>query len=112
MTDTNNLPPEWAIQRALEILYADYQASALPTVDNVATYPSMYAAPIKVARYIAEHEEEPVDPLLLKAREIVVEFYSTNHPNSRLADVREGTRDDCKAVQLALHTLRAAAEEK
>lgn len=111
MTD-KTLPPMWAIERAIDILYRHCTVAARPAFNEVAKYPKVYASVLNVAQYVTQHEQEPVDPLLLKAREIVVEFYSTNHPNSRLADVREGTRDDCKAVQLALHALRVATEEK
>lgn len=112
MTD-KTLPPEWAIERAIEILYEDYRIAAPPTVTDVTTYPKVYASVLNVAQYVTQHEQEPVDPLLAKAREIVVEFYGADHPDwPRLNEVREGTRDDCKAVQLVLHALRVATEEK
>lgn len=54
--------PQWAIDRAIEL------TTAIPGVGSVdlaaATFPSVRA----FARYVAAHEEAPVDPLLEKVR--------------------------------------------
>jgi len=51
--------PEWAKQRACD-LWSGFRR------------PSKFIA---FARYIAEHEKAPVDPLLIEAREIVQSYY-------------------------------------
>jgi hypothetical protein len=66
--------PEWAKQRACELANAvgDW---AVPVKWGQAQH---YALGQAFARYIAEHEEPPVDPLLIEAREIVAQWYADN----------------------------------
>ena len=59
-------PAEWACKHAAEIVGAEYYA-----VEWVKPHTSFDKAMVSFARYIEEHEDEPVDPLLVEAREIV-----------------------------------------
>ena len=53
--------PQWAMDRACALGREDWGVPFQPEAAAVQT----------LARYIAEHEEPPVDPLLIEAREIL-----------------------------------------
>ena len=55
---TENLPADWAITKALELMRS---RSALAFVKR---NPDMHPNTIRVARYIEQHEQPPVDPLV------------------------------------------------
>ena len=82
--------PQWAFAKA------DHLAS------QEACLPACHTA---FARYIAQHEPEPVDPDLLLAREVAADW--AHRPD--LADeFRIGKRDEDDAVQIALAAIRRA----
>lgn len=94
-------PPEWAIQRAL----AELCVGGQPVCHVVKGF----------ARYIAEHEEPPVDPLLIEAREIVAGWYVQNPPKCRVLSnspehIRDGKCDDRGEVRQALSALKRGME--
>ncbi len=56
--------PEWAIERALDAVNAESRDSSLGSQYRQYGYADMVSPPVRtLARYIAEHEEPPVDPL-------------------------------------------------
>lgn len=70
--------PDWAIERALSFgAEVDWHGSKPWTVNDIrqdarVAYGSMV---LSFARYIAAHEEEPVDPLVADAKDMAGEYY-------------------------------------
>lgn len=92
--------PQWAIKRVYELMDAEYGKG------NWQAAPP--ANPNAFARYIAKHEQPPVDPDLVKAREIcarVAEATGMVHTPTRY---RSGTYDNDPEVQFALSALKEA----
>lgn len=89
--------PEWAVKRATDLTSeAMRDGSWLPIGGH---------ASAAFARYIAEHEEPPVDPLLIEAREIG----ATHCPESADA-FRDGLRDGHSSVKAILAALKRGME--
>ena len=91
--------PEWALEKARQIT-ADPRH-----VDCLAVY--------ALARYIAEHEEPPVDPLMDEARRIAAEAMLCTFPDvgqDTLARIRSGVEDDYACVSAARIALRRGME--
>ena len=86
-------PPKWAIERAREL------AAAEPNGTNFLN---------AHARYIAQHEEKPVDPNLLAAREICAAVAEDLNAKNTAVCYREGYSDKTDRIQLALAELRKA----
>ena len=87
--------PEWALHRVTE-LHTKNATEALWDV---------------FARYIAEHEEPPVDPLLIEAREICAAQSEEEGGNVSWArEVRCGELDDCDEVICTLRGLKRGIE--
>jgi hypothetical protein len=61
------LPADWALNRAGE-LYSD-AGGVSSARDYAINRPNSYPAFLALARYIEQHEEPPVDPALVAARE-------------------------------------------
>ena len=68
-----NMPAEWALERANELILAD-----IPRGGGVHM---AKCAETAFARYIEQHEEPPVDPIVEEAREIVKAFYPDMRPD-------------------------------
>ena len=85
----DSAPPQWAIDRALS--YGPGWKTAF-------------------ARYIAEHEQPPVDPLLVEARRIVAETWRRVGSKSYADRVEEGLCDDGIYVPIALTAIRRGIE--
>ena len=81
MTDT--LPPDWAFKSAMERT----GWKPMPIACAEKHFPEAYYVLIAFARHIAAHEPEPVDPLLIEARELCIERYG----------LREDVADACRA---------------
>jgi hypothetical protein len=62
--------PEWAIERACELASAWSYSTVLCLPTDTSVYLHAFA------RYIAQHEEPPEDPLLTEAKQIVCAHYS------------------------------------
>lgn len=99
--------PEWAVRRAVEMANqtAGYtvQNSHQARLDTLGPYGK------SLARYIAEHEEPPVDPLLIEAREIAAtnfELAGAGFPE----EVRAGAWDHKTCVIVALAALKRGIE--
>ena len=68
----------------------------------------MYATLTTLARYIAKHEEPPVDPDLIKAREICARVVEGIDKHFVAAEYRKGIYDNLSEVQFALTALKEA----
>ena len=102
------LPPDWAIERALVLCGSSYEDAA-----ECRAYASMGNTVSKTfmsfARYIEEHEEAPVDPLLIEAREIC----AVDAERNRLGiaeQYRAGTMDNVPLMELTIQGLRRGIE--
>ncbi len=87
--------PEWAFNRA-KVLAKDEAFDGGYTRTHQA-----------FARYIAEHEEPPVDPILLEARKIVAE-HCLLETSKRC--VMSGERDSWLSVKAAIDALKRGIE--
>lgn len=88
--------PNWAIKRAAEL-------SGLSNPDDIGHWRRVGTDSFRAfAKYISEHEKEPVDPVVLKAREICAKYY--NHLNSQIFAGEYDDSDDVKAIIEALNT--------
>lgn len=92
--------PGWAIERAFERA-KEHGHVGVPC-----------GAIDAFARYIAAHEEPPVDPLLIEAREIAVRVLN-QHPNPSpitASEIRSGSWDRQPVVQAPFAALRRGME--
>jgi hypothetical protein len=94
--------PQWAEDRALELARLDGAGRGQGRYDGH-YYADMHKA---FARYIAEHEEPPVDPLLIEARKLASELSK----DAGSFDFISGRFDDWYAVRAALAALRRGME--
>ncbi|MDE2107438.1 MAG: hypothetical protein KGL39_60135 [Patescibacteria group bacterium] len=94
--------PQWAVERAFNLAN---KAGA-----NWTTFGKMLEGRTgeAFARYIAEHEEPPVDPLLIEARKIV-EFTVHWSPQTD-RDLQSGKNDQTSEVKIALAALKRGIE--
>lgn len=72
MTDNTSQIPDWAIERARELGGKMVLSHSFWSADHIRAQVGEAWADITLAfaAYIAAHEEAPVDPLLIEAREI------------------------------------------
>lgn len=101
---TENLPADWAITKALELM------GSATTLADVKRFPAGYPNTIRVASYIEQHKEPPVDPLLIEAREICAKWRETKGYAHGAAMYREGGYDDYSIMKVALAALRRGIE--
>lgn len=101
MTDKTENVPEWAMKRVQELTGEYWQ----PPIAR------QHPVSVAFARYIAAHEEAPVDPLLIEAREIVASWHE-RFPNLgyKPSSYRDGRRDDSPEITQALAALRRGIE--
>jgi hypothetical protein len=102
--------PYWALQRAAELANREGgevgAARGAYTPDELAyTYIGR-----TFARYIAQHEEPPVDPLLIEAREIAAKFFEENGTPIASGNCRAGKMDSMPLVRLTAEALRRGIE--
>ena len=94
--------PDWAFNRLGELSAQEAGIDGDPA--HVQTQRAF-------ARYIAEHEEPPVDPLLIEAREICAAQSEEEGGNVSWArEVRCGELDDCDEVICTLRGLKRGIE--
>jgi hypothetical protein len=106
----DELPPDWAIERALSL------GPTGTKLEDVKRHWPGHTAHIAFARYISEHEEPPVDPLLIEAREIVAK--SDHDPwvpdspwhDNQAALIRAGKNDKTLVVRAAYNGLKRGIE--
>ncbi len=89
--------PDWAIERAKDLRDAGFQRG-----DKNYTH--------TFARYIAEHEEPPVDPLLIEAREIAARRAQAVGEEAWSRRYLAGEYDGAVGVQCALRGLKRGVE--
>lgn len=95
--------PEWAIQKACRLFNAmSHNRPWDPALNR--------SNPVVVvfAQYNAEHEEEPVDPLVYEARRLVIQDGTTRTVN-QIEAIRDGHAGKDK-VNLALAALKRGME--
>lgn len=97
--------PHWKGQTMSE--QTDIPQWALDRVYELTGFGSSWKA---FARYIAQHEQPPVDPLLLEAREIAAEVYERQSLPEFAGRLRDGFNDDDEATLSALAGLRRGIE--
>lgn len=96
--------PEWARDKARNLLI-----ESSPIKSTVTYTPSLWIVDV-VAALIAEHEEAPVDPLLIEAREIASDTcISVGNPTGS-GLCRQGEWDNEPLVKTALVALRRGIE--
>lgn len=95
--------PQWAKERAIGLMDFEAKAAVPWTFKNVPG-----AAVDAFARYIAQHEQPPVDPDLVKAREICGQVAEEWLNDEALEEYRLGRYDDDPEVQFALSALKEA----
>jgi len=103
------LPPDWAIERALE---QGYRGNGW-TANVVKAYgPStpLIETVLSFARYIARHENAPLDPLLIEARQLVADRYNDTFGAEHKAATLAGEDDDSDAIKNCLAALRRGIE--
>lgn len=103
MTNDDKGPPEWAFARANELAVKYGMEDEKGRV-----FDGPYTRPLQVAfaRYIAEHEEPPFDPLLIEAREI-----AATHRSAWADEFRSGKYDETSTeIPVALTALRRGIE--
>jgi hypothetical protein len=102
--------PQWAKKRACELVNVgcvmnDYQPASVAPHN-----PSIYA----FAKFIAEHEEPPVDPLLIEAREIcavVMGAHVGDYFRTQAEAYRDGRHDDEPEIPRILAALKRAKSD-
>ena len=97
--------PQWALERATELVNKE-KGDAYFT----ATYVAISYTGQALARYIAQHEEKPIDPLLIEAREIVAEYFATDGSPITAAKYSSGAWDSLPAVLVTVEALRRGIE--
>jgi len=98
--------PQWALERAAQL--ANKEAGV--TGGFTAAYMTEADLGRAFARYIAQHEQPPVDPLLIEAREIAAKYYDGVCRYNTAEACRNGKWDGAPSVQLALAALRRGIE--
>jgi hypothetical protein len=101
-----DMPADWAIERAIELVNVDgstYTHESL-TQNHIVGW-SLGKA---FARYIEAHEQPPVDPDLVTAREICAKVTRQWHETSAENRYLKGLDDNDAEVQFALAKLKEA----
>ena len=103
--------PQWALDRAANVAcYDSWSGLCNLCSDDSGIRRIVYM----LARYIAQHEQPPIDPDLVKAREIcarVAEEVAADRPEFQ-AHYRDGTYDEDTDVQFVLSTLKEIRNSK
>ncbi len=92
--------PQWAVERALAVLHGDGPGPGLLHRDGAWVQ--------NFARYIAEREQPPVDPLLAEAKALVIADGAHRTAN-QVAAIQAGTAGQEK-VAIAIAALRRGIE--
>lgn len=98
--------PQWAVKEALKRSNLFNSPCLVAKNKDMAWSKAVNA----FASYIAQHEEPPVDPLLIEAREIVAKYFD-ERGNSRVAKTcRSGDCDTTGTLQMTIEGLRRGIE--
>lgn len=96
--------PQWAKERACELANDECGRHAWFPDDCNQGYTTLTA----LARYIAKHEDPPVDPDLITAREICARVVDEIDRSGIADKYRDGTYDSTTDVQFAIAKLKEA----
>lgn len=93
--------PTWAAARAHSLIAAEPEGTLWSA-----------SAEYAFARYIAEHEEPPVDPLLIEARKVLGDWADETWGSGSnfAAEYRNGVLNDDSNSRLALAALKRGIE--
>lgn len=97
------LPPYWAYVRSCELSGRSGIEERLYDTDCAFTEQTL-----AFARYIAEHEEAPVDPIVLEARNLVECTVHWSPQTDR--DLQSGKNDDSTEMKIAIAAIRRGIE--
>ena len=100
-----DMPADWAIERACRL--ADCRSIKEDIVRKHETHWGEGAV-IALARYIEAHEQPPVDPDLVTAREICAKVADELARTTLAVQYRDSTFDESHEVQFALAKLKEA----
>ncbi|UXO93964.1 hypothetical protein Pan3_42 [Pseudanabaena phage Pan3] len=103
--------PHWAKVRACELVNAELKNPGfweVEDVDDRALSASSYLRAL--ARYIAQHEPEPVDPDLELAREAVAAVWTAQGCDMGAAEVLQGKYDDKLDMKSAFRAIKLVRE--
>jgi hypothetical protein len=89
--------PQWAKERAIELADAE-------------DWEKVPALATAFARYIAEHEDPPVDPLLIEAREICALDCEKFRLLSSAGNYRRGVNDKGDTLRVVITALKRGIE--
>ena len=96
--------PHWAKVRAYNLAYGDQERFDTPSAWMVTRTARAFA------RYIAQHEPEPVDPDLELAREAVAAEWSAQGCDSEAAATLQGQYDGGVAVKSVARAIKLLRE--
>lgn len=101
--------PQWAKERAAQLANGSRSADR-PLREQFPSdcdhFPHMHA----FARYISEHEDNPVSADVVAMRYIIAASWEAEGYNRRASEIREGRDDDRKSFQAALIAYRRHKE--
>lgn len=100
-----DMPADWAIDKACQL--CDCMSCKRDVIRKHETHWAEGAV-MQLARYIEAHEQPPVDPDLVTAREICALVEKNNGYYNAACRYREGVNDADPEVQFALAKLKEA----
>lgn len=104
---SEEFPPDWAIERAYSLTIAEPGANHGGYSLSIVKRDYLgFPTTIALARYIAEHEEAPIDPLLIEAVEIAGFAFDDFSSD----DFKSGRVEKDPKVDMCLEALRRGIE--
>lgn len=97
--------PQWALERAAELANKEMGEDYLSPTSIAGTYVGT-----ALARYIAQHEEPPVGPMLIEARELAAKHYEQVGSYILADATRSGERDSLGLIKVIAEALRRGIE--
>lgn len=110
----DKMPADWAIERA-RTLYCEgyelvYGASTVEQIKDSDVSSPWKRLILKFATYIEAHEEAPVDPDLILAREAAAEFWLGDENWQFSENCKAGDRDKTRDIRIPLAAIKLARE--
>lgn len=101
--------PQWALKLAVKKCGLAWVEEHAPDLAKMGV--GKWETPIECfARYIAQHEEPPVDPLLIEARELAAKHYEQVGSYILADATRSGERDSLGLIKVIAEALRRGIE--
>lgn len=95
--------PAWALARAHEVMSVNALAlSILGTLDQG----FVGGMANSVARYVMQNEQPPVDPLLVRARQILADEFSSANSRNCASDALAGKFDNNPSIKAIIRALK------